>query len=103
MGTSLFGNAWDNRIALHHERLTELANVYNPAFVQSIGLSQGVLNVNDAQARGLFNFTLSTQAAMMGLNDIFFISAVIFLAIIPLIWITKRAKGGGGGASAGAH
>jgi len=26
---------------------------------------------------------------------------VIFLAIIPLIWITTRAKGGGG--AAGAH
>ena len=45
----------------------------------------------------MFNFTVSTQAAMMGLNDIFFASAVIFLAIIPLIWITKRARGGGGG------
>jgi DHA2 family multidrug resistance protein len=103
VGTSLFGNAWDNRIALHHERLTEQANVYNPVFLQSLGTSQTVLNVNDAQARGVFNFNLSTQAAMMGLNDIFFISAVIFLAIIPLIWITKRAKGGGGGAAAGAH
>ena len=83
--------------------MTELANAYNPAYAQSLGLSQAVLNVNDAQARGMFNFTVSTQAAMMGLNDIFFASAVIFLAIIPLIWITKRARGGGGGAAAGAH
>jgi len=103
VGTSLCGNAWTNRIALHHERLTEQANVNNPLFMQSIQTSQGVLHVNEAQARGLFDYTVNTQAAMMGLNDIFFASAVIFILIIPLIWITKRAKGGGGGAAAGAH
>jgi DHA2 family multidrug resistance protein len=48
---------------------------------------------------------LSAQAAMMGLNDIFYVSAFIFLAIIPLIWVTKSTKGGGGGGggAAGAH
>ncbi|MBC8735892.1 hypothetical protein F6X40_03375 [Paraburkholderia sp. UCT31] len=28
-------------------------------------------------------------ASMLGLNDIFWLSAVIFIAIIPLIWLTK--------------
>jgi MFS transporter, DHA2 family, multidrug resistance protein len=60
------------------------------------------LNVNDQTAHALFDFTVNTQAAMMGLNDIFFISAIIFLVIIPLIWITRPVKGGGGDAS-GAH
>jgi DHA2 family multidrug resistance protein len=45
---------------------------------------------------------VNTQAAMMGLNDIFFVSAVIFILIIPLIWITRPAKGGSQDA-AGAH
>jgi MFS transporter, DHA2 family, multidrug resistance protein len=103
VGTSLAGNAWDDRIALHHERLTEQASLYNPAFVQSMGMSQSALDIGTAQARGLFNFTVNSQAAMMGLNDIFLISAVIFVLIIPLIWITKVAKGGGGGAASGAH
>ena len=62
-----------------------------------------VLNINEAQARGFFDFTVNTQAAMLGLDDIFFASAIIFVLIIPLIWITKRAKGGGGAAAAGAH
>ena len=38
---------------------------------------------------------------MLGLNDIFWLSAVIFIAIIPLIWLTRPGKGGGG--AAGAH
>jgi DHA2 family multidrug resistance protein len=40
---------------------------------------------------------------MMGLNDIFFMSAVIFLLIIPLIWITRPVKGGGGADASAAH
>jgi DHA2 family multidrug resistance protein len=40
---------------------------------------------------------------MLGLNDIFWISGVIFVAIIPLIWLTKPAKGGAGAAAVAAH
>jgi len=106
VGTSLAGNEWNNRIALHHERLTEQANIYNPTFQQSLQQSQQLLHINEAQARGLFDLNLTAQAAMMGLNDIFFISAIIFLAIIPLIWITKRYRSGSAASTdtaAGAH
>jgi MFS transporter, DHA2 family, multidrug resistance protein len=36
---------------------------------------------------------------------VFWASSLIFLAIIPLIWITKRYRSGGAGgaAAAGAH
>ena len=52
-----------------------------------------------------FEHSLNTQAAMLGLNDIFWLSAVIFVAIIPLIWVTKPGsrQRGGGCAGAGGH
>ncbi|WP_321900951.1 DHA2 family efflux MFS transporter permease subunit [Paraburkholderia tropica] len=103
VGTSISTNAWNNRTILHHERLTEQASIDNPLFRQSIEQTQQVLHLSEPSARALFDFQLTTQAAMMGLNDIFYISAIIFLAIIPLIWITKSTKGGGGGGAAGAH
>ncbi|MDE1181621.1 DHA2 family efflux MFS transporter permease subunit [Paraburkholderia sp.] len=102
VGTSLAGNAWNNRTVLHHERLTEQANVNNPVFNQSIEATKSLLHMNTSSAHALFDFQLNTQAAMLGLNDIFYVSAIIFVMIIPLIWITKPSKGGGGGA-AGAH
>lgn len=45
------------------------------------------------------------QAAQLGVNDIFFISAGIFVALIALIWVTKPEKAGGdaGAAAAAAH
>ncbi|WP_323123595.1 DHA2 family efflux MFS transporter permease subunit [Burkholderia alba] len=105
VGTSLIGNAWNNRTVLHHERLTEQANATNPLFSQQIDATQSMLHLNTGSAHALFNASVDSQAAVMGLNDIFYISAVIFILIIPLIWITKPSKAGGAEAAsaAGAH
>jgi DHA2 family multidrug resistance protein len=102
VGTSIAGNEWNNRTVLHHERLIEQATVNNPLFNQQIDSTQSLLHLNTQSAHALFDFTVNTQAAMMGLNDIFYVSAIIFIAIIPLIWITRPAKGGGPD-TAGAH
>jgi hypothetical protein len=37
------------------------------------------------------------------ISDIFYVSAIIFVMIIPLIWITRPVKGGVGSDAAGAH
>src|ERR1700722_8298416 len=103
VGTSLAGNEWTNRIALHHARLMERASIDNPLFNQQIDSTQSLLHVNPQSAHALFDFTVNTQAAMMGLNDIFYVSAIIFILIIPLIWITRPGKGSGGPGAAGAH
>ena len=103
VGTSIATNAWNNRTVLHHERLTEQASVDNPLFREFMDKTQTLLHLSAPSARALFDYQLSAQAAMMGLNDIFYVSAFIFLAIIPLIWVTKSTKGAGGGGAAGAH
>ncbi|KDB06688.1 drug resistance transporter, EmrB/QacA subfamily [Burkholderia sp. lig30] len=104
VGTSLIGNAWNNRTILHHVRLTEQASINNPTFTQQIDTTQSMLHLNVHSAHALFNASVDGQAAVMGLNDIFYISAVIFIAIIPLIWITKPSKSAAGSdAAAGAH
>jgi MFS transporter, DHA2 family, multidrug resistance protein len=103
MGTSIAGTAWNDRTILHHAQLTEVANAYNPTYEQSIGGLQSMFGVSASTARAMFGLSVDNQAAMLGLNDVFWASAVIFILIIPLIWITRRSKGGGGGAAAGAH
>ena len=103
IGTSLSTTAWNDRTILHHVRLTEQASIDNPIFRQQIANLQSTLHLSEASAHAMFDFMLNAQAAMMGLNDIFYASAIIFVAIIPLIWITHSTKGGGGGGAAGAH
>jgi len=102
-GTAIASTAWNNRTILHHERLMEQASVNNPAFVQSIQQLQSTLGLTMQQAYARFEATLNTQASMLGLDDVFWISAVIFVAIIPLIWLTKPAKGQVSDAAAAAH
>ncbi|ALK31932.1 Drug resistance transporter EmrB/QacA subfamily [Burkholderia plantarii] len=103
VGTSVIGNAWNNRTVLHHERLTEQANATNPDFSQSIDATQSMLHVGRDAAHALFNLSVDGQAAVMGLNDVFYISAVIFIAIIPLIWITKPRRSAVPVDAGGAH
>lgn len=103
VGTSLTSNEWNNRTVLHHARLTEQASIDNPLFNQQIGTTQSLLHLDTQSAHALFDFTVNTQAAMIGLDDIFYISAAIFIMIIPLIWITRPTKGGGADTAAGAH
>jgi len=102
-GTAIFSTSWDSRTIFHHTRLTEQANLGNPAFHESINGLQSSLGITLQQAYARFELGLNQQAAMLGLNDVFWISAVIFVGIIPLIWITKSAKGNLSAASAGAH
>lgn len=96
VGTSLAGTLWSERSILHHVRLTEQASVDNPVFTQSLHAVQAATGVGPAQALGIFERGVVSQAAMLGLNDVFWVSGIIFIAIIPLIWLTRPVKGGGG-------
>ncbi len=104
VGTSLAATGWNDRTILHHSQLVDQASVHNPAFTDAISSLQTTLDAGTPQALAFFERSLNAQAAMLGLNDIFWLSAVIFIAIIPLIWLTKPGKGAGAGAAgAGGH
>ncbi|AXF07748.1 DHA2 family multidrug resistance protein [Paraburkholderia sp. GV068] len=103
VGTSLITTGWNNRTILHHAQLAEQSSVNNPAYTSALADIHTTLGGNMDQAAAFFERSLNAQAAMLGLNDIFWLSSMIFIVIIPLIWLTKPGKGGGGGAAAGAH
>jgi DHA2 family multidrug resistance protein len=104
VGTSLLTTGWSDRTILHHARLIEQANAYNPIYTDGIAQVQSTLHVGAANALAFFESGLTAQAAMLGLNDIFWLSAVIFIVIIPLIWITHPSKEAAAeAATAGGH
>ncbi|WP_347554553.1 DHA2 family efflux MFS transporter permease subunit [Robbsia sp. KACC 23696] len=104
VGSSVFTTAWDRRSDLHHAQLTEQANAYNPIFNQSVDQMQA-LGMTHEQALGTFDRLVNQQAATMGVNDLFYLSAGVFLALIGLVWITQRqrASAGADAAASGAH
>ncbi|MBN3790023.1 DHA2 family efflux MFS transporter permease subunit [Burkholderia sp. Ac-20353] len=101
IGTSIFQTAWDHRNNFHHAQLVEQANAYNPTFNQAV-TQMGNLGLTQQQAHGLINNMATQQAAQLGVNDLFYISAAIFVLLIALIWITKPERAGGGDAGAAA-
>lgn len=101
IGTSIFTTAWDHRTSFHHAQLTERASTFDPTFGQSM-TQLGTFGLDTSQRYGLFDRLVTQQAAQLGVNDLFYISAVIFIALIGLIWITRPERSGGGDSSAAA-
>jgi DHA2 family multidrug resistance protein len=102
VGTSIANVVWNNRTIMHHEILTAQSNPTNPIFNQQLHGYHSLLGLNTGSSYALFDNLVQTQAAMMGLDDIFYASAIIMIVIIPLIWITKRGKASSADAAASA-
>jgi DHA2 family multidrug resistance protein len=103
MGTSITTTLWENRAALHHSQLAESVNQGNGAAASAMnGLASSGLN--SEQVLGQINRLVDQQSFMLAANDIFYASAILFLLLIPLVWLARPQKGGAGGdAAAGAH
>ncbi len=103
VGTSLTTTLWDNRATLHHAQLAETINQGNNAATSAMaGLSSS--GFSSEQVLGQMNRIVDQQAYMLATNDIFYASAILFLLLIPLVWLARPQKGGAGGdAAAGAH
>jgi DHA2 family multidrug resistance protein len=102
VGTSIANVVWNDRTIMHHEILTAQSNPTNPIFNQQLNGYHSLLGLNTGSSYALFDNLVQTQAAMMGLDDIFYASAIIMIVIIPLIWITKRGKASSADAAASA-
>ena len=101
VGTSLLANGWNDRTILHHARLIEQINAFNPIFIGAVAQAQSTLDVGASNALAFIEYGLGVQASMLGINDIFWLSAIIFVLIIPLIWVTRPGKDVDAGAAAG--
>lgn len=103
-GTSIVNNIWNDRIIMHHAQLAESTVPGNPIFAATTDQIQSLLGGSASQVFAMIESELTSQATMLGLNDIFWLSGVLFVVIIPLIWITRPDKSTvGAAASAGGH
>ncbi|RFU45416.1 DHA2 family efflux MFS transporter permease subunit [Paraburkholderia sp. DHOC27] len=103
VGTSIAGTVWNHRTVVHHVRLTEQASLDNPLFNQAMSAWQSQFHMGVGSAYASFEAMVANQAAVMGLDDFFYASTFIFILIIPLIWLTRPAKGGDSAEASAAH
>jgi DHA2 family multidrug resistance protein len=105
MGTSLVTTVWENRTALHHAQLVEYINQGRQVATGTLS-GLGNAGLDPQQALEQVNRLVGQQAATLAANDVFFASSMLFLMLIPLVWITRRPQAMGAAASeaaAGAH
>ena len=104
MGTSIATTLWENRAALHHAQLVESVNAGSTAANSAIA-GLGASGLSSEQVLGQLNRLVDQQAFMLASNDLFYGSALLFILLIPLVWLAHapRAAAGSADAAAGAH
>ncbi len=101
MGTSLFTTLWEDRAAMHHAQLTENINRGNDAATQAIG-QLGAAGYDNPQVLASINRLIDQQAYTLAVTEVFWLSSMLFLALLVLVWLTKPKPGGAADAG-GAH
>jgi DHA2 family multidrug resistance protein len=102
-GTSLATTLWDNRAIVHHAQLTEYvsgSSIATQTYVQTL-LGGGLSSL---QADALINRSIDAEAHLLAVNDVFWMSSILFLLMIGVIWLARPAKALlPPGAAGGAH
>jgi MFS transporter, DHA2 family, multidrug resistance protein len=91
---SLVTTWWDHSATLHQSRLSEIIGANDPTFTGALQTLQGV-GLSAQQAVGAVTNQVTSQAYLLATDDIFRISSGLMLLLIPCVWLTKRALGGG--------
>ena len=101
-GVSISATLWEDRSAMHHAHLVESINTGNPAAMQTLDqLRAGGLSAE--QSLGVVNNLVTQQAFMLSTQELFYGSALLFLLMIPLVWLARRPAGAAAGDAGGAH
>ncbi len=103
-GTSIATTLWDHRATLHHAQLAERFNGADAASRQAIAALQAS-GLSPEQSYGVLNRLVDQQAFMLSANDVFYASALLFLALIAVVWLARPVRGASqaGSAAGGAH
>ncbi|MCW5639929.1 MAG: DHA2 family efflux MFS transporter permease subunit [Rubrivivax sp.] len=102
VGTSVFTTLWDSRASLHHAQLAEHVNPANPAAMQALAQLRAA-GYTQEQALAQINRLIDQQAFMLAANDLFWLSSMLFVALVLLVWFSGRRQGPMLAVEGGAH
>jgi MFS transporter, DHA2 family, multidrug resistance protein len=90
-GTSIFTTLWDSRASLHHAQLAESLHRGNDAAMQALS-RLGAAGLSPEQAQAVLNRMVDQQAYTMAATDLFYLSALLFLGLIGLVWFAQPRR-----------
>ncbi len=85
-GASIYTSTWENRTSAHHAVLAEHINYANPVSQSVIRMLTGA-GMSDQQALSFVNNLVNQQAATLAVNDLAWLSSMLFIALIGFIWL----------------
>jgi MFS transporter, DHA2 family, multidrug resistance protein len=90
-GTSLATTLWDNRAILHHAQLTEYVSNSSAATSNYVQTMQAA-GLSLQQAAVAINRSIDVESHLLAANDLFWVSSVLFLLMIGLIWLARPIR-----------
>jgi len=87
---SIITTAWDRREALHQTRLADSVGTGSALHHALAGLRQ--LGLTDPQAIAAVTRQMVGQAYLLASTDLFYVSAILCLLLVGVVWITRRPK-----------
>ena len=101
-GTSIYTTWWTNRAILHHVQLAEHIQRGNPATDSALSLASH-LGLSHQQALSLLDRLVQQQSYTIAVDEMFRLSAWLFLALIVLVWLVKPTHNGAKVDASAAH
>lgn len=92
-GTSLSIQLWTHMEIFHHARLSEALTDFKPQVTQLYHeLSSYSATFTDPVINRLLDLQVEQQAYLLAINDLSWLSAWMFIVMIPIIFLCKRVK-----------
>jgi MFS transporter, DHA2 family, multidrug resistance protein len=86
LGTAVGVTLWDDRTIFHHSRITESIPADSPQYQQTMELLSQ--RVPDSQAAlAALDAAVNAQARTLGLDDLFYVSAILLLPLSLVAWL----------------
>ena len=89
MGASISTTLWESRAVMHHAHLVESLQPGSAALDSALAGLQAA-GLGEAAAMAQLTRLIDQQAHTRAADDIFLVSAWLFLGLIALIWMTRR-------------
>jgi DHA2 family multidrug resistance protein len=101
-GTSIATTLWDHRAILHHAQLTEYVTNSSVATGNYLKILQAG-GLSPQQAGAAINRNIDVESHLLAANDLFWLSSIVFLGLLGILWLARHAKGNLPAATGGAH
>jgi DHA2 family multidrug resistance protein len=89
VGASVSTTVWESRAVMHHAHLVETLQPGSAALSNALATLQAG-GLSEPAALAQLTRLIDQQAHTRAADDIFLVSAWLFLGLIALIWLTRR-------------